>query len=125
MTHRINQSGLTLLEILVALAVFSVSALAILDTISTTTRVVEDIEHTTLAHWIAGNKISEVLIKSSWPNVGSTGDQVDMAGREWFLTTKVEATARKDIRRITVEVRLDKNSESSIVSRLAFTGKLK
>ena len=125
MRSSIKQAGITLLELLVALAVFSASAIAILDTIGATSRVVEDLEHQTLGHWVAGNKLSEIRLKSDWPNIGVTRDQVDMADREWFLVTKVEATARPDMRRITVEVRLDKNHESSIVSRLAFVGKLK
>ena len=121
----IKQSGITLLELLVALAVFSASAIAILDTIGATSRVVQDLEHMTLGHWVAGNKLSEVTLKSNWPNIGVTRDQIDMADRQWFLVTKVEATARPDMRMITVEVRLDKDHESSLVSRLAFVGKLK
>lgn len=120
-----KQSGLTLLELLVALAVFSATAIAILDTIGATSRVVEDLEHKTLAHWVAGNKLSDISLKSKWPNIGVTRDQVEMSDRQWFLVTKVEATARPDMRRITVEVRLNKDNESSIIERLAFTGKLK
>jgi general secretion pathway protein I len=123
LTHR--QSGITLLELMVALAVFSASAIAILDTIASTSRVVEDLEHKTIAHWVAGNKLSEINLKSKWPNIGISRDQVDMADRQWHLITKVEATARPDMRRITVEVRLNKDNESSLVERLAFVGKLK
>ncbi|MCP3673796.1 MAG: type II secretion system minor pseudopilin GspI [Gammaproteobacteria bacterium] len=125
MSFSVKQSGITLLELLVALAVFSASAIAILDTIVATSRVVEDLEHKTLGHWVAGNKLSEVTLKSKWPNIGVTRDQIDMADRQWFLVTKVEATARPDMRKITVEVRLNKDHEASIVDRLAFVGKLK
>jgi len=120
-----NQTGLTLLELLVALAIFSTSAIAILDTITATARVVDDLEHKTLAHWVAGNKLAELKIKSTWPNIGVTRDEIEMADRNWFLVTRVEATARTDMRRITVEVRRDKKHESSLVSRLAFAGKSK
>jgi len=120
-----RQSGLTLLELLVALAIFSTSAVAILDTIGATARVVEELEHKTIAHWAAGNKLAELQLKTKWPNIGVTRDEIEMADRQWFLVTKVEATARKDMRRITVEVRLDKEHESSLVSRLVFAGKIK
>lgn len=120
-----TESGVTLLELLVALAIFSATAIAILDTIGATSRVVEDLEQQTLGHWVAGNKLSEILLKSKWPNIGTVRDQVDMSDRQWFLVTKVEVTARADMRRITVEVRLDKDDESALISRLAFVGKLK
>ncbi len=120
-----QQSGITLLELLVALAIFSTAAITILDTIGTTSRVVEDLEQKTLAHWVAGNKLAEVQLASKWPNIGVKRDEVEMADREWFLVTKVEATARPDMRRITVEVRLDKQQKSFLTSRLAFTGKSK
>ena len=119
------QSGITLLELLVALAVFAVSAIAILDTISATSRVVEDLEHKTLGHWVAGNQLSEINLKSDWPNVGTTRTEVEMADRTWFVIIKVEATARPDMRRITVEVKLNKDDELPLISRLAFAGKLK
>jgi len=122
---RYQQSGLTLLELLVALAIFSTAAIAILDTVGATARVVEDLEHKTMAHWVAGNKLAEIKLESKWPNIGVTRDQIDMADREWFLVTKVEATARPDMRRITVEVRLDKKHEAFIISQLAFTGNSK
>ena len=125
MSLNYKQTGITLLELMVALAVFSATAIAILDTIATTSRVVEDLEHKTIAHWVAGNKLSEINLKSKWPNIGISRDQVDMADRQWFLVTKVEATARPDMRRITVEVRLDKDIKSSLIERLAFVGKLK
>lgn len=120
-----SQLGVTLLELLVALAIFSATAIAILDTIGATSRIVEDLEQKTIGHWVAGNKLSEILLKSKWPNIGTMRDQVDMSDRQWFLETKIEATARPDMRRITVEVRLDKDSETSLISRIAFTGKLK
>jgi len=120
-----QQSGITLLELLVALAVFSISAISILDTISSTSRVVEHIEQKTIAHWIAGNQLTEIQLKSDWPNITVLRTEVDMSDRHWFLVTKVEATARADMRKITVEVRINKDSQSPLTARSAFAGKLK
>ena len=109
-----SQKGITLLELLVALAVFSISAIAILDTIGATSRIVSELEQKTLSHWVAGNRLSDI---------GVTRSEVNMADRQWYLETTVEKTARADMRRITVAVRLNKEHESPIVSRLAFAGK--
>ncbi|MFT5450639.1 MAG: general secretion pathway protein I [Enterobacterales bacterium] len=121
----VNQKGVTLLELLVALAVFSIAAIAILDTIGTTSRIVQNIEQKTLGHWVAGNQLADIQLKSDWPNISVTRNEVEMAHRRWHLVTKVEATARPDMRKIIVEVRLDKDHKSPLTSRIAFAGKLK
>lgn len=120
-----NQKGLTLLELLVALAVFSIAAIAILDTIGATSRIVENIEQKTIGHWIAGNQLADIQLKSDWPNVSVTRNEVQMSDRRWYLVTKVEATSRPDMRQITVEVRTNQDHKSPLTSRIAFAGKLK
>ncbi|PCJ49387.1 MAG: type II secretion system protein GspI [Gammaproteobacteria bacterium] len=120
-----NQSGITLLELLVALAVFSISAMAILDTIGTTSRVIGHLEQKTIGHWVAGNQLADLQLKSTWPNIRVTRTEVEMSDRLWFIVTKVEATARADMRKITVEVRLDKDHQSPLTSRVAFAGNVK
>lgn len=106
-----KQAGTTLLEILVALAIFSISAIAILDTVGTTSRSVNNMETETIAHWVASNYIEISRQRSDWPNVGVQRDETDMAGRTWFVTMRVQATARKDIRRLVVEVRNDQDGD--------------
>ncbi|MFT5521577.1 MAG: general secretion pathway protein I [Enterobacterales bacterium] len=120
-----NQKGVTLLELLVALAVFSIAAIAILDTIGATSRIVQNIEQKTIGHWVAGNHLADIQLKSDWPNISVTRNEIGMSDRRWYLVTMVEATARPDMRKITVEVRLDKDHESALTSRIAFAGKLK
>ena len=99
-----KQRGMTLLELMVALAVFSLTAIAVLDIVGTTSRQVNAIEQKTIAHWVASNYLEQTRERSDWPNVGISRDKFEMAGREWFITIKVQATARQDIRRLTVEV---------------------
>ena len=120
-----NQKGVTLLELLVALAVFSIAAIAILDTIGATSRIVEHTEQKTIGHWVAGNQLAEIHLKSDWPNISVTRNEIEMSDRRWHLVTKIEATARSDMRKITVEVRLEKDHEAPLISRVAFAGKLK
>jgi general secretion pathway protein I len=120
-----NQKGVTLLELLVALAVFSIAAIAILDTIGATSRIVANIEQKTIGHWVAGNHLADIQLKSDWPNISITRTEIEMSDRSWHLVTKVEATARPDMRQITIEVRLDKDHKTPLTSRVAFAGKFK
>ena len=118
-----TQVGMTLLEILVALAVFATAAMGILSTISSTSIVVEDLETRTFGHYLAGNRLAELSLQN-WPRIGVTREEKEMAGRTWYVTTKVEATPRPDMRRITVVVSLDDSSDEFIVDRIAFVGNL-
>lgn len=119
-----KQHGMTLLELLVALMFFSLAAIAILDTIGTTGREVTSIEQKTIAHWVASNYLEQSRERSDWPNVGVSRDQTEMAGRTWEVTMTVQATARPDIRRLTVEVRDDPDG-GIISSRDWFFGRVK
>ena len=120
--QRLKQQGVTLLELLVALAVFSIAAVAILDTVGTTTRQVNAIEQETIAHWVASNYLEQSRERSDWPSVGVQRDETEMAGRTWYITTRVQATARQDIRRLTVEVTDDEDGDP-ISSRDWFFGR--
>ena len=106
-----KQVGTTLLEILVALAFFSITAIAILDTVGTTTRSVNHMEKQTIAHWVASNYLEVSRQRADWPSVGVQRAETDMAGRTWYITSRVTVTARKDIRRLIVEVSDDPDGE--------------
>ena len=116
-----KQRGLALIELMVALAVFSLGAIMILDTVGTTTREVNSIETRTISHWVASNQIEQRRESTDWPNVGVQRAEVTMANRTWYVTSRVEATARKDIRRLIVEVSNDRDGDP-ITSRDWFFG---
>ncbi len=119
-----KQAGMTLLELLVALMFFSLAAIAILDTIGTTGREVTDIEEKTVAHWVASNYLEQSRERSDWPNIGVSRAEEDMAGRTWYVAMRVQATARPDIRRLTVSVSNDPDGPP-ISTRDWFFGRVK
>lgn len=106
-----KQSGMTLLELLVALTVFSMVAIGILDTVGSTSRQVIFLENKTLAHWVASNQLVREQQRSEWPNVGVRRSEERLAGRDWYVTSRVEATARPDMRRLIIEVRSDQDGQ--------------
>lgn len=64
------------------------------------------IEDKTLASWIATNKITELSVQSTWPEIGKDEDDVDFAGRQWHWRTEVQKTPVDNLRRIDVYVSL-------------------
>lgn len=104
MKNRNNNKGFTLLEVLVALAVFSVAAIALMRVSESQLRISQTLEEKTFAHWIALNLITEMQVTKSWPTIGEQTDKVSMASREWKFKIKTQATPVARVRRVEVSV---------------------
>lgn len=104
MNHK--KRGFTLLEVLVALAVFSVAAISLMKVSESQLRLSQRLEEKTFAHWIALNMITEMQSSQDWPNLGEQTGKVSMAGREWKMVVKTQATPVNRVRRIDVSVGL-------------------
>lgn len=104
MNHK--KHGFTLLEVLVALAVFSVAAISLMKVSESQLRLSQRLEEKTFAHWIALNMITEMQSSQDWPNLGEQTGKVSMAGREWKMVVKTQATPVNRVRRIDVSVGL-------------------
>lgn len=113
-----TERGFTLLEVMIAITIFAVVASSIASVNSQTTSNLLAMEEKTLAMLVAENRLVEMRL-AGYPNVSETNDQVDMAGREWFIVTQVEETPLPDTRRVTVAVsREDEGGELTRLSTL-------
>lgn len=98
------QDGFTLLEVLVALAVFAVAAVSLLRVNESQLTLSGQIEDKTFAHWIALNQITEMQVRQDWPDTGEEKSKVSMAGRDWQITVKTQATEVSSMKRLDVSV---------------------
>ena len=98
-----RRAGFTLVEMLVALAVFSLAAMALLNLSGENTRSAVRVETRTLGGVVAENLAVEALVALHLRE-GETSGQVTLAGRSWDWTQVVAATDDPDIRRIEVRV---------------------
>lgn len=96
--------GFTLLEVLVALAVFAVAAIALMRVSESQLRLSSKLEDKTFAHWIALNMISEMQSNQDWPSIGEQTGKVAMVGREWKVIVNTKSTPINRVRRIDVAV---------------------
>lgn len=112
--------GFTLLEILVALAVIALALAAIVGETAQRLSNAARLNDSTLAHWVAMNRVAEQQLSTAWPTAGITTGTVELAGREWFWTLKVSDTEDADVRRLDVEVRTDKDGGKSRASVIAY-----
>lgn len=88
MPNKQQQTGFTLVEVLVALVVFSVGALSLTYAVANATNNQINLEQQTLAAWQAKNKLVSLRV-SGFPNPGESSDSQTYAHREWKITTKV------------------------------------
>lgn len=96
--------GFTLLEVLVALAIFATVAATVLTAAGRSLINAARLEEKTLAGWIADNRITELQLQVPTPTPGRDSDDLDYAGRRWELESVIEATSEAELRRVTVWV---------------------
>lgn len=99
-----EQRGFTLLEVMVALAIFVAAALALDSAMGANTRGTIRLEEKTLASWVAANKLVELQVYQQWPGTGRQDDRAAMAGRDWLVETEVSPGPVPDTRRVDIRV---------------------
>lgn len=104
-------SGFTLLEVLVALAVLAMSLGAAIEAVSDYTANQAHLRDRTFAEWVARNQLASVQLSGQWPSVGQQKGEAelpaagaDTTGREWRWVMQVIQTAEADLRRLDIEV---------------------
>lgn len=99
-----RQRGFTLLEVLVALAVFAVAAVSLMRVSESQLTLSRQIEDKTFAHWVALNHLTEMQMRQAWPEPGEERGRAPMAGRQWDITVKTSPTTASGMRRVEVSV---------------------
>jgi len=87
MTKR-KEKGMTLLEVMVALVIFSTAALALMNSVSLNVRFTHGLGDTLQASWVAENQLAEAhLTQTAFPDAMQTGTET-MGGRSWTWRKK-------------------------------------
>jgi|TARA_B110000014_G_scaffold68091_1_gene46533 general secretion pathway protein I len=118
-----NQKGFTLLEVMLAMAVFAIAGVALMSAANSNYRHISHIEETMLANWVASNQLVEVNLDKSWPPKNNQKGDVELAGRKWYWQQKVIKTTDKDMRAVTIEVRATKDNKTLISSMTTYVAK--
>jgi general secretion pathway protein I len=116
-------SGLTLLEVMVALFVFALTGTAIMKAASDHLNGVGQIEDITFATWVVNNRLTQLHIKPTWPVQNNEKGQQEMGGRMWFWQQRVVKTNDADMVQVTVSVGLDEQYQDSVTSASTFIAK--
>ena len=112
--RRSAQQGFTLLEMLVALAVFSLAALALVRLQGVTLRTAADLDSKALGQIVARNLMVEVQTDPLPPSIGEADGDVTNGGRRWHWSRVVKPT--DDRRLLQVDLTVDGQPGASPVA---------
>lgn len=118
-----RQSGFTLLEVVVALAILAVALGALINASGKTATNLSHLRDKTIATWIADNRLAELYLAKLWPPTGTNTGPTEMADREWYWKVEVSATSDPDLRRVEVTVTRDEKREQPLTTVVAFLGR--
>lgn len=115
-----KQRGFTLLEVMLAMAVFAIAGVALLGVADNNYRHISHIEEQMFANWVASNQLVEVSLDTTWPPKNNRKGKVEMAGRTWYWQQKVIKTANKELRAVNMQVRLNEDDELVSASLMTY-----
>jgi len=112
--------GFTLLEVLVALTIISLSLGALISTSGSQASSAGYLKQKTIANWVAMNEITQLQVEKAWPGKGDTQGSTQMAGVEWYWTRSVNETEEENSRQVEFRIYLDEARESSLTRLFIF-----
>ncbi|MFT4806948.1 MAG: general secretion pathway protein I [Paraglaciecola sp.] len=122
-TKKRRFSGMTLLEVLVALFIFALTGTAIMKAASDHLTGVGQIEDITFATWVANNRLTQLHIDTTWPIKNNKKGEQEMAGQKWYWQQRVTKTNDLDMVQVEVSVGLDEQYEVTVTSASTFIAK--
>lgn len=118
--NRRSQSGFTLVEILVSLAILSIILGALIQTAGSNASNAARLRDRAIAEWVASNRLAELQLAQTFPETGSrTGDE-EMFGNRWYWKTIVQKVEDEDLRRVDIEVRRVEDDKNPIITIAGF-----
>ena len=118
-----KSKGFTILEVMVALAIFATAALAMTKAAQQYTQATSNAKLRTYAQFVAMNEIALMKINGEWLE-GTQSKHVEQQGHQWEINKKAQSTISPKVQRIDMSVKwVDSNSgkaESSITQMVFF-----
>ncbi|MGH8454242.1 MAG: type II secretion system minor pseudopilin GspI [Nevskiales bacterium] len=107
-----RQRGFTLIEVLAAVAVLALALGATITGASQYAANASYLRDKAIASWVARNKLVELHLNPSWPELGKSDGTEEMAGREWNWRMQVQKTPDAKVRRVDIYVDAPRKNKS-------------
>ena len=116
--------GFTLIEILVALAIFAVALTAASRSTGMATDTALDFRERLLAGWVAENRLAEYTL-GSWPEIGEDQGKVEQGGVTFVWRERVSPTANPLSRRIDVQVSASRSPDYALAQLSSYATRVR
>ena len=110
--------GFTLIEVVVALAIFAVAAMALTKVAMQYTQSTANAILRTKAQFMAQNEIAQMEINNEWLE-GTQSKQITSQGETWQIDKKSESTISPDVQKIDIQIRLYNRELGKVESGIA------
>ncbi|MBL4852217.1 MAG: type II secretion system minor pseudopilin GspI [Gammaproteobacteria bacterium] len=106
-----REKGFTLIEVVIALAVISISMAAVINGVGKNINNASYLREKTLAHWVASNKVAEIQLSDIAIDASEQKGETTLAELRWQWNVKISDTDIGTIKRLTVEVQREESNE--------------
>lgn len=104
MTPRRAHQGLTLIEVLVALAIVAITLAAGIKAAAALTASSQRLSDTIAAQWCADNQLTELRLQAQFPQVGDSAFACAQLGNDYLGQLVVRPTPNPNFRRVDARV---------------------
>ncbi len=118
---KLRGGGFTLLEVMVALVIFSICAATLIQQSGRNTRQSMMLETRTQANWIAENQLERLRL-AGFPASGKTTQTITFSKQEWLIESVISDTNNADLRKAVIQVSID-DDHSTEYSLTGFLGR--
>lgn len=115
-----RQQGMTLLEVMVALAIFAIGCLALINATGGQVRSLGAIEAKAVAFWVADNQLTLLQLEALPPALTWRSGTAEMAGETWHWRYRGRDTTDVGMRAIEIEVRRDPQDRRALAEILTY-----
>ena len=110
-----KSDGFTLIEVMIALAIFAVAMSTLMSSMNTNARNLSNLQNRTLAQWLASNHMVGILSTRNFPSEKEKIEKVKFGGvdkpREWIVRIQLVDTLDKNFKQLVVSAGEEINRE--------------
>lgn len=118
-----RQRGFTILELLIALAIFAMAGVSVMQAANNHIRTLTMVEDITLAGFVAENELQLAKLDPKWPPELRREGEAEMGQKHWVWVIESVETLDPEFRMLRIKVASKEAPENPVTTLQTFVGK--